>query len=89
MDEVQIDPVFDMPFLLSKLCRDLRQTIKSTWKVLTEFCHLRKNWCIEYLSDEIAIKMGKKLSLPSKIQCSNSSTLYQIQEVVDNLQRYF
>ena len=70
MDEVEIDPVIDMPFLLSKTCRDLRQTIKSTWKEPTEFCHLKKNWCIEYmyLSHEIAIEMGKKLSLPSKIQ---------------------
>ena len=211
MDEKEIDPVIDMPFLLSTSCRDLRETIKSTWKnhrnfylydpvlyfefefflnvsyafgrqpraaigellgrfpssggimrnifdpeftspvsavfdnnvdhlsvftslkdcnpvniipfvnsivgvkfrlplqpveedekflafassslydssfypvdsALFEFCHLRKNWCVEYLSDEIAIEMGKKLSLPYEIQCSNSSPLYQIQELVN------
>ncbi len=32
MDEHEIDPVIDMPFLLSTSCRDLRNMIKTTWK---------------------------------------------------------
>jgi hypothetical protein len=32
MDEHELDPVIEMPFLLSTSCRDLQNTIKTTWK---------------------------------------------------------
>ena len=47
-----------------------------------EFCHYSDNWAVKYLSDEIAIEVGKIVNLPYDIQFSNCCVLYQIQESI-------
>ena len=37
MDEAEVDPMISIPFLLSTSCRDLRETIKTTWKTQSAF----------------------------------------------------
>ena len=73
----------DEDFLAFKLSSLYNSSFYPIDSALFEFCHFRKNWHVQYLSDEIAIEIGKKLCLPSEIQYSNSSALYQVQEIIN------
>ena len=50
---------------------------------LYKFCHYTDNWCIEYLSDEIAIEIGKIANFPWDSLTYHSFVSYQIQEVMN------
>ena len=52
-------------------------------KAFIEFCHHKDNWCLEYLSDEITILIGKLAFFPIDVQYNYSAFMYQIQETMN------